>query len=159
MRYMVATSVMSGLLVAPAVAQTPAQDSVTGRGVVAATDGLLPFAFEISARSGPSGEAPTGGATFEFPGGSESGSVTCLGVGGNVATINIRIPGRGGTSLILTIEATDSPTGDQIRFSAGRSPGDCWPLPVGPKGLVVEGDIVVVDAQPLPTSKDQCNKD
>jgi hypothetical protein len=82
--------------------------------------------------------------------------VTCLGVVGNVATVNIRVPERGGLSHITTVTATDSPGGDQIRVTGGRLPGDCSPLPTSPGRPVVEGDIVVVDAQPLPASKEQC---
>jgi hypothetical protein len=40
----------------------------------------------------------------------------------------------------------------------GRLPGDCSPLSGGIVGDVLTGDIVVVDAPPLPTSKDQCKK-
>jgi hypothetical protein len=134
----------------------PPEDSVTGSGT---TDSLI-STFHIDARSGPSGENPTGhvvlgaGAIFD-------GTVTCLAAEGNVAVFNISI----GVSLLpplLTLRATDnsgSGAPDLLElFSAeGRSPSDCSPpTQLLQRGSVLTGDIVVVDVPPLPTSKEQC---
>jgi hypothetical protein len=130
-------------------AQAPAQDSVSGSGTAS-----FYGQFEIDVRSGPSGENPTGQASFQFPGG---GSASCLAVRDNVATFNIPgIPVFG----LVTFEVTDN-TGlgvpDVISsIPTSRSPGDCSPLVGAVFGDVLSGDIVVVDAPPLPTSKQQC---
>jgi hypothetical protein len=138
-------------------AQAPTQDSVTGSGQWTA---LL---FDIDARSGPSGESPSGQVTFSFLDGRTylSGPATCLAVRGNVATINFLEDGPFFAGVV-TVQVTDNgPSGssDQIDGALGvRSAGDCSPLPGGAisdPGLV-SGDIVVVDAKPFPTSKDQC---
>jgi hypothetical protein len=140
---------------AAAHAQTPTQDSVTGVGVTIRPDNGFVSGFDITASSGPSGENPTGTVTFSqgrfvFLG----GPVTCLAVHDNVATLNF----DSGGGAIDTLEVTDSPSGDVIRAAqTGRAPGDCSPLTGSAIELdVTSGDITVIDAPPLPTSKDQC---
>jgi len=50
---------------------------------------------------------------------------------------------------------TDSPSGDLIRaIPTGIS--TCSPLGIAVDFPVTSGDVVVADAPPLPTSKDQC---
>jgi hypothetical protein len=76
----------------------------------------------------------------------------------NVATFNIP-----GTSFgLVTFEATDNAglgVPDVVNaIPTGRSPGDCSPLGSAVSGTVDSGDIVVVDAPPLPTSKEQCKR-
>jgi hypothetical protein len=140
-----------------AAGQTPSEDSITGSTV-------SPFFKSVvfDARSGPSGEDPSG--EVQFNGGGDftfGGPVTCLNVRGNVATFNIdTIFG------IVSVEVTDgAATGapDVIRApsAAVRDPGDCAPF--GPlDGPVVDpvtsGDLRIVDASPapVPTSVDQC---
>jgi hypothetical protein len=146
------------LALAPhASAQVPAQDSVTGGGLIVGAS------FGVDARSGPSGENPTGTAIVRSSpilGLRAEGPVTCLNVTGNRAVIGFAntlgdaISGVGGF-----IEVTDD-TPDTVTFRRIDSPGEpptvCPPtLGIGGTALAV-GDIVVVDAPALPTSKDQC---
>jgi hypothetical protein len=142
---------------APAAsAQLPAGDSVTGSGTAGMTRADT-FAFQIDAHSGPSGENPTGAAqiTPGEIGQPFGGPITCLAVSRNVATFNFEAPP--GSTGVETFVATDSPTGDQIAFvGPGRAPTDCSPVTNPPNQPLNGGDIVVVDAQPLPTSKRQC---
>jgi hypothetical protein len=140
---------------AAAGAQAPTQDSVTGIGVALRPDSGFVAGFAISASSGPSGENPTGNVLFTqgrfayF-----GGPVTCLAVNANVATMNLDTDGFAG---IVTLEVTDSPTGDLMRVAmANRAPGDCSALGTAIDLRVTSGDVTVVDAQRLPTSKDQC---
>src|SRR6187397_3199962 len=95
---------------ASASADAPTQDSVTGVGVVLRPDNGFVAGFDISASSGPAGENPTGHVQFT-QGNSPyfGGPVTCLAVNGNVATMNLDSDGFAG---IVTLEVTDSPTGD-----------------------------------------------
>jgi hypothetical protein len=85
--------------------------------------------------------------------------VNCLAVTGNVARFNL-----GGPRFAFFFQVTDNAgrgAPDTIAASAGLGdPNDCSPL-VNPvrTGVVLSGDISVVDAPPLPTSKDQCKRD
>lgn len=141
---------------AAAVGQVATQDSVTGSGGggFASVDS---FGFQIDAHSGPSGEAPTGTAAFSAEFGTLQGPVTCLAVKGNVATVNL--VGQGGLfggAHVITFTVTDSPAGDRLAKAVDvRAPADCSPLSFF-ADLITFGDIVVVDALPLPSSKDQC---
>jgi hypothetical protein len=151
--------VVIGMLLVPgAAAQAPTQDSVTGSGSAWDPPPIisLAFDFEIDAHSGPSGEDPTGQVTLRLSipvTDVVTGPVTCLVVNGNVATMNFQDP-RG----IATVEVTDSPSGDHMKISPSlRQPGDCSPLLLNAAGAeVYAGDLVVTDAPPFPTSKDQC---
>jgi hypothetical protein len=141
------------VLAAFAGAQTPSQDSVTGMGRAVTLDGQG-VDFTIAASSGPGGENPTGQVSFiqgRF-GTNFAGPVTCLAVKGNIATMNVA------SNLgLVTLEVTDSPSGDLIRAAlTGRSPSDCSVLGAAIELRVVSGGVAVVDAPPLPTSKDQC---
>ena len=142
-------------LASGAGAQTPTQDSVNGAGHALTSDNQG-VDFTITASSGPSGENPTGHVAFiqgRF-GTNFEGPVRCLAVNGNVATLNVD---TGLSFGIVTVEVTDSPSGDLIRaFPTARSPGDCSPLGTAVDFRVDSGDIVVVDAPALPTSRDQC---
>src|SRR5215210_2570444 len=71
-----------------AAAQTASQDSVTGTSLIFAPDspvGALRNAFD--ARSGPSGQDPSGTVRVSFGGFDETFEVTCLAVSGNRAVI------------------------------------------------------------------------
>jgi hypothetical protein len=156
-RVVVAAFIAVSVLSAPgAAAQVPLQDSVTGSGTAGMTRADA-FAFQIDAHSGPSGENPTGSAqiTPAEIGQPFGGPITCLAVTGNVATFNFEaLPA---STSVETFVATDSPAGDQIAFvGPGRAPTDCSPVTNPPNQPLRSGDIVVVDAQPFPTSKDQC---
>jgi hypothetical protein len=149
-------TVVAAVAVPAAPAQTPAGDSVTGSGTAGMTRADA-FAFQIDAHSGPSGENPTGSAhiTPAEIGQPFGGPITCLAVRANVATFNFEaLPA---STSVETFVATDSPTGDQIAFvGPGRAPTDCSPVTNPPNQPLNGGDIVVTDAQPFPTTKDQC---
>jgi hypothetical protein len=136
----------------------PTQDSVTLTGGPAVGAHLT--AVAIDATSGPSGENPTGQVSFlidlglgpPFPVG---GPVTCIGVRGNAATINIdnQTPPFFGSSVTVQVTDGQPDTFDTPLFGAA----DCSPAPPSSFGGPVEGgDIKVVDAQPPPVTKDQC---
>ena len=79
------------------------------------------------------------------------GPVTCLEVTGNFALLTVDSPQYQEVGL----EVTDSPSGDLIRaIPTGIS--TCSPLGIAVDFPVTSGDVVVTDAPPLPTSKDQC---
>ena len=74
---------LSALVFAPAtVGRTPLGDSVETRG-----EPTTPVAFQITARSGPRGEEPTGEFFLRTSGDDWDGSVSCLGVTNDIATI------------------------------------------------------------------------
>jgi hypothetical protein len=141
----------------PAVsgAQVP-QDSVTGAGLIVGAG------FGVDARSGPSGENPTGTAIVRSSpvlGFSVEGPVTCLNVTGNRAVIGFaNTLGDAFLGVGGFIEVTDG-TPDTFTFTliaSGEPPTVCPPtLGIGGSALGL-GDVVVVDAPALPTSKDQC---
>jgi hypothetical protein len=142
---------------APCLAQV-AGDSATGTGQ------WMGFFFDIDARSGPSGENPTGHVALTFTDGQPylSGSVTCLTVHDNVATMNFIEDDSPFFVGVVTVQVTDNgPSGSSDQLGGGlgvRSASDCTPLTdvaTSEPGLLA-GDIVVVDAQPFPTSKEQC---
>jgi hypothetical protein len=139
-----------------ASAQGATEDSVTGSGQ------WTTLLFNFNVRSGPSGENPTGQVTLSNTDGSPflTGPVTCLAVRGNVATINFTERVFSPTGLV-TLQVTDrSASGLADLLDGGfpaRSPGDCSPFSGGLiEPVIFSGDIVVVDAQPFPISKDQC---
>jgi hypothetical protein len=143
---------LSALLLPPAAAQTVPQDSVAGSGT-SGDSAINALSFQIDARSGPSGENPTGSARFVpllFP--EFGGPITCLSVKGNVATFTFFI----GSASFVTAQATDSPAGDLIRVAGLSGANGCTTLTVTGGSPLTSGDLVVVDAQPLPISKDQC---
>jgi hypothetical protein len=157
-----------------AAGQVPTEDSVVGDG-----EGNF-FLFDVDARSGPSGENPSGTATWHL--GRASGptwtvDVTCLSVTGNTAVIGfsgtvsrplITEPTAG---LIRVVDAGGPNSGlDSFEFAEQRGDPSSGPLP-GPTECssfpsifpfvngpisITSGDIVVTDAQPFPTSKEQC---
>jgi hypothetical protein len=152
--------VVGAALAVPGVcgaAPPPTQDSVllTG-GTVQAGDFTL---FEINATSGPSGENPTGHTKFFQEGvhgvGNLGGPVLCLGVRGNTATMNVESE----LGFLHTIQVVDGQpdTFDASLDTAPRGPTDCSPLaPTGFGAPLSSGDITVVDAPALPTTKGQC---
>jgi hypothetical protein len=170
--------VVAMVAVPAASAQTPVGDTVTGQ----VCDLLFPaepceFAtfFEADARSGPSGENPTGTAEWGFRVGPQrfvfEGPVTCLAVTGSTAVIGFTgTPGLGRT-LARVVDGGRAPGQDSFeaitQVDLGGSPvppPDCSTFPPSPAGTVSlsrsgvneVGDIVVRDAQPLPLSTAQC---
>jgi hypothetical protein len=137
-----------GVVAAPAaVAQGPAEDSVTGSGDSSFCSGE----FLIDVRSGPSGESPTGQVTC---GTFFNGPVTCLNVQGNVALLTIQTNQFG--SVALRVIDNGGGPADSVEAFPGSGCAQPQPtyVPVGFRGA-----IVIVDAPPrppLPTSKNQC---
>ena len=138
----------------------PTQDSVLltgGPGVVAGQVTNL----ELNATSGPSGENPTGQVAFTVFNGTFNlaGSVTCLRVSGNTATINFRDTANG--LGVVTVQVVDNNPDTFQSAPIGRAPTDCSPLPpdLAQHGPLSSGDIVVVDAPALPTAVEQCLHD
>jgi hypothetical protein len=143
-----------------AVGQTPTEDSVVGSGVVSNIN------FDLDAHSGPSGENPTGTAVLAQVGDFTlriDGPVTCLTVTGNTAVIGMA-NSFGNTALgsAAFIEATDGGAADrigvQLLFPPTGPPSVC-PSSLGVPGgsfPVTSGNLVVTDAQPFPTTEDQC---
>jgi hypothetical protein len=146
---------LAAILVPGAGAQTRTQDSVTiTAGPAIAGDFTV---VTLTAASGPGGETPSGEVTFIVVISASSlriaGPVTCLAVSGNTATINI----QDSTFGIFTIQVVDNQPDSFDAYPAGRAPTDCSPLPPsGLAGPLQSGDFRVIDAPPLPTSKDQC---
>jgi hypothetical protein len=120
--------------------------------------------FALNATSGPSGENPSGLVRFDtvrgvFPLG---GPVTCLAVNGNTATIGFT--NQMGIFFIgdkFTVEVVDDQPDTWAYVVARVAPTDCSPLSGTPevdfhRGPLSSGDFTVVDAQPPPTTNDQC---
>ena len=137
-------------------AQAPRQDSVSLSGI--ATTSFFSLSI-LNATSGPTGENPSGEVAFTALGVfSLRGPVTCLAVDGNTATLNFQ--DQLGTAGITTVQVTDDQPDLLDAIPTGRAPTDCSPLPTtGFAGPVSGGDITVIDAPPLPTSKDECKND
>jgi hypothetical protein len=87
--------------------------------------------------------------------------VTCLAVRDNVATMNFTEDDSPFFVGVVTVQVTDNgPSGSSDQLGGGlgvRSASDCTPIGVATSepGLLA-GDIVVVDAPPFPSSKEQC---
>jgi hypothetical protein len=137
-------------------AQVP-EDSVVGSGT---TDSF--YAFDLDARSGSSGENPTGTAKIVLRADPTlwiEGSVTCLTATGNRAVVGLdNTLGTPAFGRGWFIEVTDGQP-DSLAvglFSSLEAPTDC-PSSLGLDQQPVDsGDIAITDAPPLPTSKDQC---
>jgi hypothetical protein len=146
----VVATVGLGVLGGPAAAQGQTGDSVTGTATFD-TDIVGPVTFIFDAHSGPNGENPTGTVTNPALGIGPL-PVNCLAVSGNRAVIGVSIdalivvdngsPGAG----LDTVASPDVPV---------ASCTDPPPIALGPF-TAISGDVVVHDAQPFPTSKDQC---
>jgi len=171
LKLILTTAIVGGVLALPSVssaAPAPTQDSVAqtaGPGVVETTVTdpntgqtfrVTILIFDLNATSGPSGENPSGLVSFDFGPLAVSGPVTCLAVSGNSATINFQQQLDFDAGAILTVQVLDNQP-DTFNFSlTNREPTDCSPLPIPGLPLVSGGSITVVDAQPVPTTKDQC---
>jgi hypothetical protein len=152
-------------LSAPAAGQPPTGDSVVGAGHVNVTD------FTVSIQAGPSGENPTGSLTLSgflnF-----TATPTCLSVSGTAAVGGFRIDSglMAGQGFLASVVDNGPPVDgqpvDEVVYSGLLSaPPIACPAPGDPPtpglfstggGPLTTGDVVVVDAPPLPTSKDQC---
>ena len=151
-----------GALVLPGSsgAQTPTQDSVTGTG---GTASYTSFAFNVV--SGPSGENPSGSSRLDLPSfglHTQSRAIVCLSVSGNTATwVTELLPNSFGFMFgkLTVVDHSTAGSGLDTYAAAGYfTPQDCSSPESGALGTepLLTGDIVVVDAPPLPTSQDQC---
>ena len=84
--------------------------------------------------------------------------MSCLAVNGNTATLvvedTLQALDHVGIQVVDNAATGTPDTFDSVPF---RQPVDC--SPIAPTGLltpIASGDIIVIDAPPLPTSKDQC---
>jgi hypothetical protein len=153
----VATVMVVGAVFVPgAAAQMPTQDSVTGSAATGFGRGFALYTLDV--RSGPSGEDPAGTVTINsFFGVIGPLDVTCLSVSANKAGMIVRAPDPTSDVAGLAIAVQDDGPGqDRIDFhTLAALPGDC-PVPSEVSDPTVSGDITITDAQPLPTSKEQC---
>jgi hypothetical protein len=154
--------VIAGVLFLPqaAGAQVATEDSATGSGATPSV--YSNFAF--SATSDPLGGSPSGSATWSEFGFHFEGTVSCLAVNGNRGVIGIDVYTAASSlnieGFVLTAVDGGPPGSGLDVFDAAplaTVPTDCTVAvaPFAPEQVTV-GDIVVVDAPPLPTSKDQC---
>jgi hypothetical protein len=164
----------------PALGQTVPGDSVTGT----ASDCLQPLidnmcfrpiTVVLAAHSGPSGENPTGTAEWRALVGTnfiidDRGPVSCLAVSGHTAVVGYS--GAPNTRALIRVTDGGSAPGQdsfEVVFQVAQSgnvlpPPDCSVFPPPAAGDTTfdvskvnrYGDLVVTDAQPFPTSKDQC---
>jgi hypothetical protein len=134
----------------------PSLDTVTATGTAGEDSDI-----DITAQSGPSGENPTGTASFsiDFEGPvTIAGPVTCLRVTGNTAVLNFQsqlTPELG----LMTIELTDNGGGGRDVMTLAlehRAAADCSPPGPGETAPLDPGRAIVVDASPDPTLKRQC---
>jgi hypothetical protein len=147
---------------------------------------LQTLSITVDVESGPAGENPTGTVGLisvgPTPGSSAStdSEATCLSVSGRVAIIGLA--GQGSIQLafgtfvaglvrVVDVGGLDSGA-DTFEFAYQSAPAGGPPLPgptscstpgTFPRDLALfpdftneTGDVVVTDAQPFPTSKDQC---
>jgi hypothetical protein len=138
-------------------AQAPTQDSVTG--FAAADEGRRSVDLTFDVRSGPSGGKPTGTVRFDALlidlGDLE---VSCLAVSGNRATMIALIPSPppAPAGVLISVEDNDGAAADAVAWSFLTTlPSGC-PVPSAVSEPIRAGDITVTDAQPLPTSREQC---
>ena len=126
-------------------------DSVVGSGKPTVLETFL----TVDARSGPSGESPSGFGETQFSGGQVP--VTCLAVAGNRAVLGLDL----GADTIFILIVDNGFTGDVFAASISEADPAVCPAPsgftstLGPSGLDF-GDYIVVDDPPLPTAKGQC---
>lgn len=161
-KVVLALCVVFASLALPSIAlgQVQGRDSVVGGGSVDA-DASTALSFDV--RSGPLGENPTGEVSFRLePGGPvlTSNSVDCLAVNGSTATFagTWRPNPYGMTHYGITVvdAGPAASTPDLLGMvSTTNAPVGC----AGHGGVnlpLITGGVVVTDAQPLPTSNDQC---
>src|SRR4051794_17455142 len=151
----VASCVVGGFLITPASLDAhPPPAPVAADTVAVIGSGGFFSNISIDARSGPSGENPTGTASFVIFGTIHlSGPVTCLNVLDNSAVLNF----RDSTFGLGTVSLTDNGGGgtDVMELAFEREPTDCSPVSVGSfTSTLTDGRAVVFDAPPLPQAKD-----
>jgi hypothetical protein len=138
-----------------AAAQVPPQDSVSGRGFLSFGAGQGPCELEVDARSGPSGEDPSGHTVCTPLPGPPGAEVTCLNVQGNVALMTIV---RRDTGSTASFRITDNGPGVLDVVEGNFGPGCPTPQAFYFNLGLASGDFVVVDVPPLTTLGD-CKQD
>jgi hypothetical protein len=168
----IAALVITGLAVpGPSSAQLPpTQDSVVGQATI-----LSQFrGLSVDAQSDPDGSNPSGTASAASRSTySVSGHVTCMTVIGSRATVGFAVDSGfsvfGSLGHVIFVEDNGSPGAAHDLandFEAALPPTSCpaptdedlvpFPfIPIRPQPIEA-GDITIVDAPALPTSKDQC---
>jgi hypothetical protein len=160
-----ALSTMMWLGNSTAAAQVPTGDSVIGGASLATTPPDFPvfeLSFSFHAQSGPSGEQPSGTATWQlssrFGTAGGGGNVTCLAVSESAAIIGTF---NGSTATFFAVG------GGSVGFGAvttATAPTVCPPGLSGPYSqffpptAMQSFHVTIVDAPPLPTTLDQCKK-
>jgi hypothetical protein len=85
--------------------------------------------------------------------------VSCLGVSGNRASLIFRVPVPNAFSLaggVISVEDNDGARQDRLDWHfVSTLPSEC-PVPTEVSEPIRSGDITITDAQPFPTSKEQC---
>jgi hypothetical protein len=139
---------------AGAVAQTPAGDSVQASGSTNTWSGI-----DISAQSGPSGENPSGHVTVSGLGG-QPDPVTCLQVNGNTAYVGFRNSFLSANMAAKLVDNVPGYSNGVDRFDFFFTNGTS--INCGFQSNLEEpfsGNLVVVDAPPLPTDNQQCKNE
>jgi len=147
----------------PAAGQLPDADSAVGD----VSNGNPQFFnhFVFDARSGPSGENPSGTISWTYRQGPAGGPVTCLNVTGNRATIGFenQFDPTGTLNGFVFVEDNGTPgvgrDNARGRLFVGPPPAVCPPNTLVYDVVfdtVTSGDLTVHDAPAFPTSKDQC---
>lgn len=142
---------------APEPPAQPLQDSVIGTGTF--LTGVGEAGFDFAATSGPTGESPTGHVIFTFPDLRIEGTVKCLRVvDANTAVVGVFVPAVDQSAFVGVTTAGSTQVISVFGFVTDESigPGDCPAVILGESLNVVSGHIVITDAQPFPTTKDQC---
>jgi hypothetical protein len=152
-----AVAVLFGAAPAAAGGKEPLrQDVVTGfiDQTVCTDEGCTVQPLVVDARSGPSGEAATGTVTVQ---GGLQGTVTCLAVDGNRATIGFEVaPGLPLHGLISVSDNDAAGQPDEILLAASAGPAPEVCPETMPSGTAATGDLDVRDVLPGPTSKRAC---
>jgi hypothetical protein len=161
----VAVGVLGVPWLSMAQAQVPTQDSVraTGNAIRAGGGGF--FNLDFAVQSDPTGRNVSGDGTLSLgaSGGPRiEGGASCLKVDGKTAYVEMFITYLDGNPFAPVVAklVDGGPQGSGLdRFYATVSNGtstNCGFPPLDTDYPVSGGDVVVVDAPPLPTSKDQC---
>jgi hypothetical protein len=145
-----------------AQAQTAGEDSAVGNVIF---DIHRPISIVFDARSGSSGENPSGLVAWSDRALFMGGPVTCLTITSHRATIGFEnqhdgSPTFGGGFLFVEDNGTPGAGQDNIRATLvpGAGPTVCPPNTevYNELNTVASGELTVHDAPPVPTSKDQC---
>ena len=159
-----ATVLLTSAAGAPPVLAAPksvqlARDQVVGDG----TQVNAAYHFDVS--SGPSGENPSGHASITDPltATFTSTQIECLSVTGNTATFVYRMAPTLGLVRVEVTATDNGPVDDTVgsMFYDPSATPTCTPITgfEGNGGQLpgfITGQIVVIDAAPPPTSRDQC---